>query len=342
MKIYKLLTRTLIAASVASAAAGTAASAHSDLLVKMNALKGAAPEIVEFADNMPASSDGTTLVSARSLAEASGMFAGWDQPSQTASITLYACEWGENGVERYAAALLNSADTYGLELTPVSISVSYRPGESEAALRYNYTDSEGDTVSLGKRCASAGAELVNDSKLMIPLEDTMKLFSLSFSWNADRNEAVVSVPDYVSVPSGLSFMADKAAEPVRMVSAAVSVPAAQTVSVAVEENAPINAEPSLGTYLGRFKITHYCPCSQCNGSWGAHTAWADGIVPGQTIAVDPNVIPKLSWVYIEGYGYRRAEDCGGGINGNHIDMAVATHEEAMRKGVVYADVYLCE
>ena len=95
-----------------------------------------------------------------------------------------------------------------------------------------------------------------------------------------------------------------------------------------------------GTYLGRFKITHYCPCSICNGGWGNNTAYAGKITPGQTIAVDPNVISPMSWVYIDGYGLRRAEDCGGGIKGNHIDMAVNSHSEAYKIGVVYKDVWL--
>lgn len=96
-----------------------------------------------------------------------------------------------------------------------------------------------------------------------------------------------------------------------------------------------------GKYLGRFKITHYCPCYTCNGSNSGRTAWAGQIIPGQTIAVDPSVIGKLRWVYIDGYGYRRAEDCGA-FGGNHIDVAVPTHSMALDMGVVYKDVYLAE
>ena len=83
-----------------------------------------------------------------------------------------------------------------------------------------------------------------------------------------------------------------------------------------------------GKYLGRFKITHYCPCYTCNGSNSGRTAWAGQIIPGQTIAVDSSVIGKLQWVYIDGYGYRRAEDCGA-FGGNHIDVAVPTHSMAL-------------
>ena len=112
--------------------------------------------------------------------------------------------------------------------------------------------------------------------------------------------------------------------------------------VSEEPKSVTTVNGTAGTYLGRFKITHYCPCYTCNEGYGNNTAWAGKIIPGQTIAVDPSVIGKLQQVYIEGYGVRRAEDCGGGIRGNHIDMAVPTHQMAEAMGVVYRDVYLVE
>lgn len=108
------------------------------------------------------------------------------------------------------------------------------------------------------------------------------------------------------------------------------------------EQEPVDESYPRGIYLGRFKITHYCPCTVCNDGWGTATAWAGTISPGRTIAVDPKVISKLSQVYIDGYGVRKAEDCGGAIKGYHIDLAVSTHQEALEKGVVYKDVYLSE
>ncbi|MBE3597125.1 MAG: DUF348 domain-containing protein [Hydrogenibacillus sp.] len=41
---------------------------------------------------------------------------------------------------------------------------------------------------------------------------------------------------------------------------------------------------------------------------------------GRTIAVDPDVIPLGSWVYIDGYGLFRAEDTGGAVKGKIIDI----------------------
>lgn len=108
-----------------------------------------------------------------------------------------------------------------------------------------------------------------------------------------------------------------------------------------QEVASDSNDKTKGKYLGRFKITHYCPCYTCNGSNSGRTSWAGQIIPGQTIAVDPSVIGKLQWVYIDGYGYRRAEDCGA-FSGNHIDVAVPTHSMALDMGVVYKDVYLAE
>ena len=118
MKVYRLLTRMTAVTAAMMMAAGTSALAHSELLVRMNAIKGPVPEIVEFTGHEPVVENGVVLVPARYLADVSGMFASWDQPSQTATITLYSCAWGENSVERYAASMMDSVDTYGLELEP--------------------------------------------------------------------------------------------------------------------------------------------------------------------------------------------------------------------------------
>lgn len=53
---------------------------------------------------------------------------------------------------------------------------------------------------------------------------------------------------------------------------------------------------------------------------------------GHTIAVDPRVIPYGWWVFIDGVGYRRAEDTGGSIRGNKIDVFVSSESEAVQFG----------
>ena len=109
-----------------------------------------------------------------------------------------------------------------------------------------------------------------------------------------------------------------------------SVITTETETEAITEPAPVS--------LGTFKLTAYCPCEKCCGEW------ADGITytgttatPGRTIAVDPNVIPLGSTVYINGQAYI-AEDIGGAIKENRVDVFFATHEEALQFGVQYAEV----
>ena len=88
------------------------------------------------------------------------------------------------------------------------------------------------------------------------------------------------------------------------------------------------------TYLGDFTITYYCTenySHTCGG--GGTTASGTQVTPYQTAAVDTSVIPFGTKLYIEGIGYRIAEDRGGAVKGNKIDLAVTTHEEALNLGV---------
>lgn len=52
----------------------------------------------------------------------------------------------------------------------------------------------------------------------------------------------------------------------------------------------------------------------------------------KVIAVDPNVIPLGSKVYVEGYGYATAEDTGGAIKGNRIDVFIPSEDAAASWG----------
>ena len=58
------------------------------------------------------------------------------------------------------------------------------------------------------------------------------------------------------------------------------------------------------------------------------------------IAVDPSVIPLGTNVYIEGVGARRAEDTGGNIKGNTIDIYMNTLSECRQWGVRYVTIYI--
>lgn len=91
--------------------------------------------------------------------------------------------------------------------------------------------------------------------------------------------------------------------------------------------------------LGKFKLTAYCPCKECCGKTDGITATGTKAKAGRTIAVDTDIIPYGSKVMINNKEYV-AEDCGGAINNNHIDVFFNTHDEALEFGVQYACVYI--
>lgn len=60
------------------------------------------------------------------------------------------------------------------------------------------------------------------------------------------------------------------------------------------------------------------------------------------IAVDPNVIPLGTTVYIPGYGVARAEDTGSAILGNRVDLCMLDYNECMAFGRRTVLVYILE
>ena len=91
--------------------------------------------------------------------------------------------------------------------------------------------------------------------------------------------------------------------------------------------------------LGFFHTTGYCPCRQCSEGWGRHTSTGTIATSGRTIAVDPRVIPYGSKVMIGGVIYT-AEDRGGGVKGNHVDIFFDTHAQTRQHGKQTQEVFL--
>lgn len=102
-----------------------------------------------------------------------------------------------------------------------------------------------------------------------------------------------------------------------------------------------NSEYQL-VYMGDFKLTHYCPGyhGEPCGTGDGITATGTKVTAGRTIAVDPQKIPYGTTVYVEGYGFLVAEDCGGSVKGNHIDIAVSDHATALSMGTKTGGVWI--
>lgn len=95
---------------------------------------------------------------------------------------------------------------------------------------------------------------------------------------------------------------------------------------------------SRGRTLGNFTLTAYTAGPESTGkktgdpAYGVTSSGAY-VSEGVTIAVDPKVIPIGSRVYIEGIGYRVAQDTGSAIKGNRIDLYVSDLNNARQFGV---------
>ncbi len=323
-------------------AVGLGSAQAADISVRMDYIASDGQTYVQFGDIKPFQVDNRTLVPARDMAEAAGMEVTWDQATQTAILTLTPNAYSDKPIERYAAELISQINGFGLDMQPLNITAALRLYDANAVIRYNFTDSDGDIVAIGKKYEMDSlAALVNDGTLVVPIRHSMEMFGLNVDWNQDEMCAYVSIPDNPKAPDDMAIIANHGEGDY-----STPLPAPENYSTLYiptgGDGAIDTSGMTIGAYIGNFKITHYCPCAICTGGYGGNTAWAGKLIPGQTIAVNPNTIPKLSWVYIDGYGFRRAEDTGGGINAYQIDVAVPVHSLALELGVVYKDVYFAQ
>ena len=89
------------------------------------------------------------------------------------------------------------------------------------------------------------------------------------------------------------------------------------------------------------KITHYCPCPVCCGVAGRGLTFTGTRArPGvAAVARDPakRLFPLGSRILVPGCGELSIEDVGGGVGEYELDVFCATHEEAIRRGVLWID-----
>ena len=116
----------------------------------------------------------------------------------------------------------------------------------------------------------------------------------------------------------------------------VSKPTTQVVAVGTKV-ATVTASrnnTSAGGKGKEFYVTATAYTPNCNGCTGI-TATGVNVKSNpnmKLIAVDPNVIPLGSKVWVEGYGYAIAADTGGAIKGNKIDILVSSKSAAKNWG----------
>ena len=96
--------------------------------------------------------------------------------------------------------------------------------------------------------------------------------------------------------------------------------------------------------LGDYLVTAYCVEEYphiCGGN--GVTATGTKPTPGITAAADWGQLPPGSVIYIVGVGIRVIEDSGSAVTGNVLDVAVATHAEALSwPGYGHHEVWLLQ
>lgn len=123
-------------------------------------------------------------------------------------------------------------------------------------------------------------------------------------------------------------------------------PTAQIVKVgsgeAEEASAKGDTELSSGSRIAGLKYKKTME-AETTGYTATGNKTATGTTPRRgTVAVDPAVIPLGTEMYIPGYGRAVAEDTGGAVNGNVIDLYFESESEAIQWGRRNVTVYILE
>ncbi len=121
----------------------------------------------------------------------------------------------------------------------------------------------------------------------------------------------------------------------------IACPAQTAIEPAIPEQVPAPVqEPSRGERVLMMEATAYC--------YGNITKTGTSPVEGRTIAVDPEVIPLGSKVYVscdtwpEIDGTYVAEDTGGAIKGNIIDVYMQDYDDCIQWGRRQVEVRVLE
>ena len=121
---------------------------------------------------------------------------------------------------------------------------------------------------------------------------------------------------------------------------AAALPSA-AVAATPRWDANINAAPHKGQFVRffRMKVTAYTPINT-RMEGGRYTSTLRDGRAEHGVAVDPDLIPLGSHLWIPGYGHAIADDIGGAIRGHHVDLRVQRYSNMGVWGVRPARVYV--
>lgn len=192
---------------------------------------------------------------------------------------------------------------------------------------------------LGLLTMAPGAPAAGSASGTRPSARQSPLLQMSLVRARDASEVhIESVSAPVVLTAAQLQDAEAAAPPPAGPTTASSAPAARphaptsnsTASSSTASNSTAsNPGSGPGSDLGTFTVT----CYDIHGQ----TATGDEAGP-QSAAVDPSVIPLGTHLYIDGVGYRVADDTGGAVQGHHIDIWESSYSACAAFGRQYRDV----
>lgn len=220
----------------------------------------------------------------------------------------------------------------------------------------SYSDKDIITPSLDEKITedmeisiTRAQKVVSEEIIDIPYE-TVKQDNASMGKNVEK----VVQPGEVGkkVQQVVTYICDGEEVAREVVSEAVmKAPVTEIIDVGTNENVNVVVAPDGTAYtytkMITCKATAYDDTYASNGHWGAITATGKALKSGM-VAVDPRVIPLGTRLYIETpdkswvYGYAVAEDTGGAIKGNRVDLFYPSTRTCMQFGRRDVNVYVLE
>lgn len=205
----------------------------------------------------------------------------------------------------------------------------------------------------------------NENEIKIEnTDDTSKPFETNASIEPTKN----NLEEVASATTTVTETIEATTETTKTTDAAESENAVETTNFTEEiptEQEEVTSEPTEETTtsneneyrylinLGEFRLTAYCSCKICCGDFALNRPVDENgkeivygsigvrLEEGISIAVDPNVIEYGSKVVIGDHTYI-AQDTGGAIKGNRIDIYFEDHQRASNFGTQYKEVYLVQ
>ena len=161
-------------------------------------------------------------------------------------------------------------------------------------------------------------------------EKEVQDISSSFLALATEGEAVQTAKTKIAAKE----KAEKEAAEKAAAEKAAKEQAAREAQAAAEKEAAAQAattQPVGQTFIMESTAYSSDPADTLGG--GTVTATGQNLLTNpMAVAVDPNVIPLGTRLYVEGYGEAIASDTGGAIKGNIVDVHFSTYEQCIQWG----------